>query len=106
MKRERLVLWPLLFLLFIPLAALAIPATIRIPRSASARPFAPPVRALFSHPVHELQRCYQCHPSVFPQAQLAFTHADMDQGRFCGACHEGKKAPAVASYPCEICHAP
>ncbi len=93
-------------LLSMPVMALAIPATVRIPRAREARPFAPPARALFSHMVHQPQRCYQCHPTVFPQAPLPFTHADMDQGRFCGACHDGLKAAAVSTYRCESCHVP
>lgn len=90
----------------LPVVALAIPATLRIPRSPEARPFAPPARALFSHRSHEPLRCFQCHPGLFPQAQVAFTHADMDAGKFCGGCHQGSRAPAVTSYACEVCHAP
>jgi c(7)-type cytochrome triheme protein len=93
-------------LVLIPLVALAIPATIRIPRAREARPFAPPARAQFSHLQHEPMRCYQCHPALFPQAPLAFTHAQMDQGGFCAGCHDGRKAPAVATYRCESCHVP
>jgi c(7)-type cytochrome triheme protein len=92
--------------LALPLASFAIPATVRIPRAKQARPFAPPARALFSHRGHEPLRCFQCHPNLFPQAQLAFTHADMDQGRFCAGCHDGGAAPAGATYSCEGCHAP
>jgi c(7)-type cytochrome triheme protein len=90
----------------LPLVALAIPATVRVPRHKDARPFAPAAQALFSHRGHEPLRCFQCHPNLFPQARVAFTHADMDQGRFCAGCHEGSRAPAVNSYPCEACHAP
>ena len=93
-------------LVALPLASLAIPATVRIPRHKDARPFAPPARALFSHRGHEPLRCFQCHPGLFPQSLQAFTHADMDQGRYCGGCHDGAKAPAVNSYSCEACHAP
>jgi c(7)-type cytochrome triheme protein len=96
----------LVLLVGLPLMAMAIPTTVRIPRDKDARPFAPAARARFSHPAHGLLRCFQCHPNLFPQDQVAFTHADMDQGRFCAACHEGSRAPAVNSYPCEACHAP
>ena len=41
---------------------------------------------------------------IFPQALAAFTHADMNQGKFCGACHGTGEAPAVHSYKCERCH--
>jgi c(7)-type cytochrome triheme protein len=93
-------------LVLLPVVALAIPASLRIPRSPQARPFAPPALALFSHRGHEPLRCYQCHPTIFPQARVAFTHADLDQGRFCASCHEGRRAPAVISYTCESCHVP
>jgi c(7)-type cytochrome triheme protein len=96
----------LLALLAIPLSALAIPATLRIPRAREARPFAPAARALFSHAGHEPLRCFQCHPGLFPQSQRAFTHADMDRGRACGGCHDGRRAPAAAAYTCESCHVP
>jgi c(7)-type cytochrome triheme protein len=84
--------------------ALALPARVRIPRLAGARSFAPAARAVFSHTAHEPLRCFQCHPAWFPQAALAFGHEDMDRGRFCAGCHDGRRAPAVASYRCESCH--
>jgi c(7)-type cytochrome triheme protein len=89
-----------------PLVALAIPATVRIPRAKDHRPFPPAARAVFSHRAHEPLRCFQCHPGLFPQARLAFTHAAMDEGRFCGGCHDGRRASAVAAFTCETCHVP
>lgn len=86
--------------------ALAIPARVRIPRSAQHRPFAPAARAVFSHAAHEPLRCFQCHPTLFPQAPAPFTHAEMDRGRFCGGCHDGQRATAVSRFSCEACHAP
>jgi c(7)-type cytochrome triheme protein len=85
-------------------AALAIPARVRIPRAADHRPFAPAAQAIFSHTAHQPLRCFQCHPGAFPQDRVAFTHADMDAGRFCGSCHDARRAPAVASYSCTDCH--
>ena len=35
---------------------------------------------------------------------ISFTHADMNQGRFCGHCHGGGEAPAIPTYRCERCH--
>jgi c(7)-type cytochrome triheme protein len=96
----------LLVALVAPLVALAIPATVRIPRAKDHRPFPPAARAVFSHRAHEPLRCFQCHPGLFPQARLAFTHAAMDQGRFCGGCHDGRRASAVATLTCESCHVP
>jgi c(7)-type cytochrome triheme protein len=88
------------------LLAWGMPARVRIPRAAEHRPFAPAAQALFSHPAHEPLRCFQCHPNLFPQAPLAFTHAEMDRGRFCGACHDGQRATAMIKLTCETCHAP
>jgi c(7)-type cytochrome triheme protein len=106
-RRARGLVGPLLAaaLVLAPLASLAIPAALRIPRARDARPWAPAARAVFSHRSHEPLRCYQCHPSFFPQALVPFTHAEMDQGRFCGGCHDGQRATAVAALPCEGCHA-
>lgn len=90
----------------LPIVTAALPATVRIPRAKDHRPGAPADRALFSHRSHELFRCYACHPSIFPQALVPFTHADMERGRFCGTCHDGQRAQAVASLACARCHAP
>lgn len=81
----------------------AFPAVLRIPRRVPAAA-AGLDRALFSHPAHASFGCYACHPAVFPQAPLAFTHVDMRDGRFCGACHDGRTAFAVEAAPCGRCH--
>jgi len=86
--------------------AAAFPALLRIPRREPARAPATLPLAAFSHPAHRSWGCYACHPSVFPQAPLAFTHAEMRQGRFCGACHDGANAFAMKDAACERCHAP
>jgi c(7)-type cytochrome triheme protein len=91
-------------LLAVPLVGLAVPDTVRIPKAKEHPPGTPQAAALFSHWEHGSQRCYACHPDVFPQARISFTHADMNQGRFCGRCHDGGAAPTVYSYPCERCH--
>jgi c(7)-type cytochrome triheme protein len=96
---------PLAALALAPLLAVAIPATVRIPRSEKARRGAPPAAALFSHRTHEPLRCHRCHPGIFPQALVAFTHQEMDEGRYCGACHDGRRATAIAAYACQRCHA-
>ncbi|HEY0706017.1 MAG TPA: c(7)-type cytochrome triheme domain-containing protein [Polyangia bacterium] len=105
-RRGRWLAVSLLAVLVPAAAAFAIPARVRIPRAKEARPFAPADLAVFSHTAHEPLRCFQCHPSLFPQDRFAFTHADMDNGRFCGGCHDSRRAPAVVSYPCVSCHAP
>lgn len=75
----------------------------RVPRGAGDFP---PDAARFSHWGHRRAQCYDCHPSVFPQARLAFDHAAMDKGRYCGACHGGDRARAIDDMDCEACHAP
>ena len=97
----------LLVALVVPaLVGVAMPAQVRIPRVADPRPLAPAAWARFSHPGHEPLRCFQCHPGLFPQAPLAFRHADMERGRFCGSCHDGQRASAVVELACETCHVP
>ncbi|MCP3097960.1 hypothetical protein LZ198_03615 [Myxococcus sp. K15C18031901] len=92
---------PLLFAS--PILAVNTPQDVRLP---PLEPRAAPVPARFSHWAHETQRCYTCHPGVFPQAPLGFTHQDMREGRYCGSCHDGRAAKAPASMRCEACHAP
>lgn len=63
-------------------------------------------RALFSHRTHGAFGCFVCHPAAFPQAPLGFTHADMNEGRRCGHCHDGTVAFGLAGTDCGKCHAP
>lgn len=83
--------------------AAAFPAVLRIPRKASGAPPVPPP-ALFSHRTHGAFGCYACHPSVFPQALVGFTHAEMRDGHFCGRCHDGGTAFAIEGAACARCH--
>lgn len=51
--------------------------------------------------------CLACHPEPFPilRPVRATTHARMDAGDSCGACHDGEKAfGADDGAACEICH--
>jgi c(7)-type cytochrome triheme protein len=89
-----------------PLVLIAMPDWVRIPPLAKRGPGDPPDAALFSHWSHNDHHCYACHPSLFPQAKRGFTHADMDKGRYCGACHDGKHAFSVDDAECEDCHRP
>jgi c(7)-type cytochrome triheme protein len=84
----------------------AVPDTVRIPIGKPHPTGTPQEAALFSHWGHGKYRCFACHPSVFPQALVSFTHADMNEGRFCAACHGRGEAPAVTTYACEKCHVP
>ena len=79
------------------------PAVLRIPRRDHGVTYPP--RALFSHRSHESFGCYACHPSIFPQQTLvAFTHQEMNEGRFCGRCHDGRTAFAIPGTACARCH--
>jgi c(7)-type cytochrome triheme protein len=84
--------------------SVGVPDVVQIPRGEPT-PGAPAQPATFSHWEHGRFRCFSCHPGLFSQARAAFTHADMNQGRFCGACHDGRTARAPSAYRCEICHA-
>ena len=81
----------------------AFPAVLRIPRK---NPGAAPAlaAALFSHRTHGSFGCYACHPSLFPQAAVGFTHEDMRGGRFCGRCHDDRTAFAIQGAACGRCH--
>jgi c(7)-type cytochrome triheme protein len=83
--------------------AAAYPAVLRVPRRDPGRLPSLPA-ALFSHRAHAAFNCFSCHPSTFPQALLAFTHDDMNAGRFCGRCHDGRTAFPVVGAACTRCH--
>ena len=87
------------------IAALALPARLRIPPLAPRPAGAPGAAAAFSHAGHASMPCYLCHPSLFPQALQGFTHREMGQGRYCGACHDGVEAKAIEKMACSGCHA-
>ena len=81
----------------------AFPAVLRIPRRDPGAAAFPP-RALFSHRTHQSFGCYACHPGIFPQAAVGFTHAEMQEGKFCGRCHDGRTAFAIPGATCARCH--
>jgi c(7)-type cytochrome triheme protein len=78
---------------------------IRFQRKGDVAAEMPP--ALFPHWVHRIRfRCYVCHESIFTMKAGA-NDVSMDvigQGKFCGACHDGKTAFAVAFETCGRCH--
>ena len=92
-----------LLLFTTPIFAVNAPQDVRLPPLKERTTPAP---ARFSHWSHNSQHCYGCHPSVFPQSPLGFTHQDMQEGRACGSCHDGQAAKAVRTMRCEACHAP
>lgn len=63
---------------------------------------------LYSHEMHVSkagQKCSDCHYKLFRMAKLQqqATMADMQNGRSCGACHNGQKAFDVKTN-CTKCH--
>jgi c(7)-type cytochrome triheme protein len=51
-------------------------------------------------------KCPDCHTKIFPMKKgAAPKHADMDAGKECGVCHDGKKAFATKDKAtCNKCH--
>lgn len=84
------------------------PDEVRIPMLEEREDDDPPDSALFSHWTHNQYYCYACHPSVVPQRKKGFTHAEMDRGGKCGACHNGVETWLIDDAPdgCESCHVP
>jgi c(7)-type cytochrome triheme protein len=63
--------------------------------------------SVFSHWSHRIQyRCYVCHPAIFEMKQgtNAVTMEKINQGEFCGACHNGRAAFNVGFDSCLQCH--
>ncbi|MGE5362314.1 MAG: cytochrome c3 family protein [Bacteroidales bacterium] len=71
-----------------------------------------PGKVTFVHASHMGARpdCTQCHPKLFPIAKGAaastasgrITHAKMEKGGYCGACHNAKAAFGFDD--CTTCH--
>ncbi len=74
--------------------------------------FIKPVRAvIFEHKLHLAKKigCADCHPDIFEKKagqvenNTDFTMAAFDQGKYCGACHDGIKAFS-SNTRCTWCH--
>lgn len=63
--------------------------------------------ALFPHWAHRIRyKCYACHPAPF-EMKAGANKISMDgmlEGKFCGACHNGKIAWAITFETCNRCH--
>lgn len=65
---------------------------------------------IFSHETHVTQqkaKCTDCHIKIFKMKKGAdkITQASFKEGKYCGACHDGKKAfSAVVEADCAKCH--
>jgi c(7)-type cytochrome triheme protein len=80
---------------------------IRFTRPKDPTPEYPP--ALFPHWIHRMQfRCYVCHTSIFEMkaGANAITMQAIQDGQFCGVCHNGKVAFSVVFESCPRCHTP
>lgn len=67
-----------------------------------------PGPVVFSHATHVAfagNRCLGCHPQPFSMLRPVgrITHEDMDAGRTCGICHDGKAAHGTQE-GCDSCH--
>ncbi|KAB0665593.1 cytochrome c3 family protein [Oryzomonas japonica] len=65
-------------------------------------------KVVFSHKKHIKQKqmannCKSCHDTLYPfKKKATYTMADMEKGKSCGACHDGKNAFALKE--CARCH--
>ncbi|MFQ5914319.1 MAG: cytochrome c3 family protein [Nitrospinota bacterium] len=64
--------------------------------------------AVFPHWIHRIRyKCYTCHPAMF-KMKAGADKVSMEailEGKFCGACHNGKIAWPVTFKTCGRCHA-
>jgi c(7)-type cytochrome triheme protein len=82
-----------------------LPGPIKMTRTADS-----PGQVIFTHATHvdaSRPACTACHPREFrilkaSSRRAPVTHAEMDKGRACGACHDSKKAFALDD--CAACH--
>jgi len=67
-------------------------------------------QVVFDHWGHqEWFNCTACHPALFSMFEKkGITMDDIGEGRYCGACHNGKVAftPDDDNVDCEVCHVP
>jgi c(7)-type cytochrome triheme protein len=62
----------------------------------------------FPHWFHRIRyKCYACHPTLFEMKAGAnkITMDALQEGKFCGVCHNGKVAWAASFETCNRCHA-
>jgi c(7)-type cytochrome triheme protein len=62
---------------------------------------------VFPHWIHRIRyRCYACHPALFEMKAGAndVSMTAIQEGQFCGACHNGSIAWAVSVDTCNWCH--
>lgn len=96
------------------LATVALSQALRLPDDlAFTRGETSPGAVAFRHVTHVdpgTPACLGCHPGLFKMLQRealpagATFHTEMENGRKCGACHDG--ATAFAADDCTACHVP
>lgn len=103
----------LAFVVWCSPAAAATPDSLALrlpPDAVFQRVVGPDSAVVFRHGTHvplASERCTACHPQLFRILTPTFsvTHADMNAGRSCGACHDGEHAFGTrASESCAVCH--
>lgn len=73
-------------------------------KAAGAEDFPP---AVYPHWLHRMQfKCYVCHEDIFKMKAGANPVAmeAINEGKYCGACHNGKTAFAPMFEHCSRCH--
>lgn len=61
-------------------------------------------KVVFSGDAHKAFKCAECHPALFKMKKSVdgMTMKAMEEGKYCGACHNGTKAFSVKE--CAKCH--
>lgn len=63
--------------------------------------------AVFSHWFHRIRfRCSVCHPALFhmQESEEEPRMVELQEGRYCGACHNGRTAFPISFGTCFRCH--
>jgi c(7)-type cytochrome triheme protein len=104
MQRKRFLLITVVALTFISSQSFAVPSgkTVEFADGSAGK-------VVFSGTTHEEKglKCNDCHPSIFPMKKTTeeLKMSDMNAGKYCGACHNGKKAFSTSDpADCSKCH--
>ncbi|WP_268898838.1 cytochrome c3 family protein [Geomesophilobacter sediminis] len=62
-------------------------------------------QVVFKGENHKALKCSECHPKIFKmkKGSTVMKMADINQGKYCGECHNGKRAFKPAGN-CAKCH--
>lgn len=104
MKLKTLTLIPIVVLAFVSSNGFAVPPgkTVEFPDGEAGK-------VIFSGSVHAEKglKCMDCHPKIFPMKKPTeeLKMSDLIAGKYCGECHDGKKAFSSEKYDdCSKCH--